>query len=104
MQKCAVCISAGGTTSYELCAGGLPSIMYTLADNQTELAGAFSKKGIIPWVGDVRENLPRCMDNIVKEMLLLNDSSYRESQSLKMQQIVDGRGAARIADAIISAP
>ena len=101
MQKCDVCISAGGTTSYELCACGLPSIMYTLADNQTELAGAFSRKGIIPWVGDVRENLPRCMDNIVKEMLLLNDSSYRESQSLKMQQIVDGRGAARIADAVI---
>lgn len=65
MKICDIAVTAGGTTTYELCASGIPSVMYTLADNQLEIAKAVSKKGIIPWVGDVRDNMKKCVEGII---------------------------------------
>ena len=101
MKECDIAITAGGTTTYELCVCGIPSIMYTIADNQLGIACAFSEKGIIPWVGDVREDINKCLDNIVQEMKKLNDVTYWNQQSKAMQTLVDGTGAFRIAREII---
>lgn len=34
MQQCDMAVSAAGSTLYELCACGMPTITYVLADNQ----------------------------------------------------------------------
>lgn len=98
MKQCDVAITAGGSTCYELCACGTPSIMYTLADNQILGAKSFSDKNIIPWIGDIRNNINQCLIGIEKELNILNNQTLWENRSSKMQQLVDGKGAKRLAD------
>jgi len=38
MKNCDLCITAGGTTIYELCVSGMPSILYSIADNQINIS------------------------------------------------------------------
>lgn len=97
MRECDIAITAGGVTTYELCASGIPSIMYTIADNQLEIAQTFSESGIIPWVGDVRKDINQCMTNIVQKIVALkSDVCLRKVTSQRMQQMVDGNGSKRI--------
>ncbi len=91
-----VAISAAGVTSYELCAVGVPTIIYTMADNQVENAESFHKDGIMEYVGDVRTE--PVIDKIIG--LLQNkyqDYTYRKIVSEAMKRKVDGKGEQRIA-------
>ena len=102
MKQCDIAVTAGGTTTYELFASGVPSVMYTLADNQLEVAGTVSKLGLIPWVGDVRKNMGLCIDNILRQVNIYSESyDLRKNTSLKMQSYIDGRGAERIAELML---
>ena len=101
MKMCDIAITAGGSTTYELCACGLPSIMYTLADNQLEMAETVSKQKLIPWVGDVRTDLSVCLKGIERHI-----EAYRKNYeqrcriSERMQKLCDGQGCKRIVKAI----
>ncbi|MDO4285763.1 MAG: glycosyltransferase [Eubacteriales bacterium] len=55
MRKCDLAVTAGGTTLYELCAVGVPSVVYSMAENQIAEAEAFASAGIGFYEGDVRE-------------------------------------------------
>lgn len=101
MKECDVCITAGGTTVYELCACGIPSILYTLADNQLKCAKKVSNIGLMHWCGDVRYDIYLCLENIVNELQKFNSAEYCERISHRMQQYVDGMGAKRIAEEIM---
>lgn len=100
MQSADVTISAGGTTLYELCACGTPTISYIIADNQTDNASWFAGNGVIELAGDARK------DDIGKILISTlpkyRESTYRESISLRMQQMVDGKGAKRIVKHLIN--
>lgn len=99
MKECDIAITAGGVTTYELCASGIPSIMYTIADNQLEVAQTFSENGIIPWAGDVRKDINQCIVNIVSQVSALkSDFNLRRKVSNEMQKLVDGRGCKRIVE------
>lgn len=92
-------VTAGGTTTYELCACGTPSVCYILADNQIQNARTLAEKGFMLFGGDVREKdgfagIIQQFERLSKDMFL------RKEMSEKMQQLVDGRGAERIAQAI----
>ena len=101
MKSCDIAITAGGTTCYELCACGLPSIIYTLADNQFGVAEAFSIKDIIPWVGDIRDDMKKCLLNINAEIDKLYSKNCWEQRSKRMQELVDGKGAKRLAQIVM---
>ena len=97
MCECDMAVSASGSTLYELCACGIPTINYTFADNQLMGAKAFSDLGIMKTAGDVREN-----DNISKEILTAIDSlaahpEERRKMSEAAHRLVDGCGAERLA-------
>ena len=97
MKSCDIAVTAGGVTTYELCACGIPSIMYTLADNQLQIAQMASEKCFIPWIGDVRGDMENCMYNIILWLEeLMADKEKRERMSSKMQEIVDGNGCERL--------
>lgn len=101
MISCDVAVSAGGSTLYELCACGTPTVVVTLADNQREAAKTFSENGIMIYAGDIRDD-KSCISNIVEAIqLLYAKGDIRREMSEKMQNLVDGYGAARIADKII---
>lgn len=102
MKECDVAITAGGVTTYELCACGIPSVMYTLADNQLQIAETFSRRNLIPWIGDVRNEMEKCMDHLMrclKEMTFSMEKRLRQSQ--KMQKLVDGNGCKRLVTQIL---
>lgn len=102
MKLCDIAITAGGTTTYELFASGIPSIMYTLADNQLDIAKTVSALGIIPWAGDVREDMTLCIENILKWIdIYSSDYQMRKEISAKMQSYIDGKGAERVARSLL---
>lgn len=103
MKQCDIAVTAGGVTTYELCAVGIPSVMYTLADNQMDIANTVSRLGIIPWVGDIRENRERCLEMIGEYIEKFRDNlEIRQNLSREMRSVVDGKGCTRFVDAIWS--
>ena len=99
MKSADIAISAAGTTLYELCACGTPAISYVIADNQTANAEWFDENNIIEFAGDAR--LDDIGHNLARIMPKYWNRAYRESISVKMQELVDGRGARRIAELLI---
>lgn len=101
MKSCDIAVSAGGVTTYELCACGIPTIMYTLADNQMEIAQVVSDKASIYYAGDVREDMDACVDNIITKINeLRQDVDSRRDISAGMQSVVDGNGCKRLVELI----
>lgn len=97
MKKCDIAISAAGSTLYELCAAGVPTVAYSLADNQIIAAEEFEKMGIMLNAGDCRTST--CFGENKEKLIsqLLDNKTLREMLSLEMQKVVDGKGAERIA-------
>lgn len=103
MQICDVAISAAGSTLYELCATQTPTITYILADNQVSGAESFEHRKVLQCAGDVRR---LGTQRLVKRLLELADKlcdDYCERCRIvrQMSEVVDARGAERIAKAII---
>ena len=96
-----IAVSAAGSTLYELCACGVPTVTYVFADNQKMGAGAFQRMGLMRNIGDVRE-IGDFENKILEEidMLSLNEALRREISS-KMQELVDGCGADRLAERLL---
>lgn len=99
MASADLCIGACGTTTWERCCVGLPSIVIVLAENQVNIAESIEKKGIavnLGWYENVTVNK-------LKEVVegLINDFHKRITMSLKSKEIVDGRGTERVAEKII---
>ena len=102
ITQCDFAVTAGGTTVYELCAGGIPSVMLTIADNQKKAAMEFSKQGIIPYAGDVREDICQVMVNTMKYLgQYLEDDELARRTSENMRRVVDGHGATRVAKRLL---
>ena len=103
MLGCDFAVSAAGTTLYELCALGVPSVSFTMADNQTASAKAFADAGAIPFAGDIRENPDEVLAMIlrlIKDFHGGNSYHQRKSAQAAMRRLVDGSGALRIAQAL----
>lgn len=99
MQEADISVTAGGTTVYELCACGTPSICYIMADNQIQNAQALAREGLMLYGGDVRqENWQKGLFDQLD--CLLADGGLRRDMAARMQQLVDGKGANRIAEAL----
>ncbi|MCD7752544.1 MAG: UDP-2,4-diacetamido-2,4,6-trideoxy-beta-L-altropyranose hydrolase [Lachnospiraceae bacterium] len=92
-------ISAGGTSLYELCACGTPSISYSFADNQLGNVTQFDKEGLIAYLGDARYD--RFEDKISQ---LIDSYTFQERnrRSAHMQKYIDGRGAYRLAQSFLN--
>lgn len=100
MREADLAVSAGGTTLYELCAVGTPAISYAIADNQLENVKKFEEDRLIAYAGDIRKD--HVIDHII-DYLKIYDLNWqiRQERSLKMQKLVDGKGALRIANALM---
>ncbi len=102
MRSCDIAISAAGSTLYELCACGTPTITYTIADNQLMAADEFEQQGVMISAGDFRENEHFIKGLEKKLRFLIDNIDKRQELSGRMQSLVDGRGADRLTTALIN--
>lgn len=102
MLYCDLAISAGGSTLYELCSCGIPTVCYAFADNQLEGIEEFNRRELIFSVGDIRTDQEECYRKMEDRLrLLIGDKHLREELSNRMKKLVDGFGAQRIVDQIL---
>lgn len=102
MKMCDLAISAAGSTQYELCACGTPTVNYVLADNQIPGAEGFEKAELMINAGDCRsqENFAARLLSLTYE--LADNYDKRLQMSRAMQRLVDGKGAERVVDELTS--
>lgn len=102
MRQSDLAVSAGGTTLYELCAAGVPAAAFAQSDDQVLFAGAMGRVGAVSYMGDVRTESGDVLERIrvfLRERA--ENEGLRRAESARMSGITDGRGASRIADALI---
>lgn len=103
MAESEVALSAGGSTLYELCAVGVPVIAFSFAENQERLVQTFVKRGIAQYGGNYRTDGNKMIQNTIAGLeTLLEDKNLRTEYRKKARTLVDGKGAERIAEALLS--
>lgn len=103
MQKCDIAVSAAGSTLYELCSVGIPTVGFYFVENQRKNIEAFAKLTPIKNAGDFSAEPEKVLDFIEEEVeTLCRKKALREESSQIMKTIVDGRGADRLAKKLLS--
>lgn len=102
MAFCDIAVTAGGTTTYELCACGVPSVAVALADNQLNSVKRFAEEGLLIYAGDVTRN----EDEVLKTVLwhlreLIKNRERRQQLFIHMQSKKIKNGSEHIAEALL---
>jgi UDP-2,4-diacetamido-2,4,6-trideoxy-beta-L-altropyranose hydrolase len=95
-----IAVSAAGQTLMELLYCGVPTAALCLAENQEPNLKALEEEGAVLAAGNADD--PDWFETLDVAMnKLLTDPALRIGLSTKARQLVDGKGAQRIADAIV---
>ncbi|HYH07577.1 MAG TPA: glycosyltransferase [Thermoanaerobaculia bacterium] len=89
MLRADVAVSAGGQTLFELAATGTPAVVVITAENQTHQAHDFAEAGSVR-LGDIATAFAQ-----------IREPRVREEMTRRGRALVDGRGAERVASAIV---
>ena len=87
-------LGAGGTTSWERCCLGLPSLMVEIADNQHGVIDLIEKRGAGVSLGPVEKLNVKRTSELLRE--LIGNKTSLTHMSLAGAALVDGRGADRV--------
>ena len=101
LQNSDLVITAAGTTLYELAATGTPGICYALADNQIPNAEAFAKRELLLFAGYIHID-GFSKETLQKQLEQMRCADLRRAMSKRLRKLTDGRGAERIAQALLS--
>lgn len=94
-----IALSVGGSTSWELCFMGLPSLLLVLAENQRPIAEGLDAYGAAINLGEPhRLEMARIWDEVIR---VGSDASLRAQMSHKARTLVDGLGAQRVIDRML---
>jgi UDP-2,4-diacetamido-2,4,6-trideoxy-beta-L-altropyranose hydrolase len=96
MAAADLCIGAGGTTAWERACLGLPALMIETAANQRSNIAGFERAGAAVAVAPVTAaTVSRALAGLAR------DAGRLEAMSRAAAALCDGRGAERVADAIL---
>lgn len=102
MRFCDAAVSAAGSTLYELCALGIPTVCMEIADNQ-EGAVQWEKAGYMLYGGNACKERKACIQKCTDALIRYrSDDAERRRKSKRMRSLVDGHGAGRIAEYVRS--
>jgi spore coat polysaccharide biosynthesis predicted glycosyltransferase SpsG len=104
MARADVVVSAAGTSAWDLCALGVPSILIGLVENQSAgLRAAVDRGLVLGW--DSHENLDSISRRLGPELeRLLSDEELRRELSERSTATFDGRGSTRVVAAMEDEP
>lgn len=92
-------IGAPGSSTWERCCLGLPTVTLTIADNQRDIARILSAQGASLDGGGLSEFDPDAFAALLEGGVLRN-VEVRRDLSLEARNVCDGKGARRVADAL----
>jgi UDP-2,4-diacetamido-2,4,6-trideoxy-beta-L-altropyranose hydrolase len=98
MSAADVAISAAGSTCWELCLLGLPSLLVDVAANQTALAQELDRRGCAIHLGSSRDVSVETIADQLESLIRSED--VRRSLSRTSRALVDGNGARRVASIV----
>lgn len=102
MTFCDIAITAGGTTTYELCACKVPSVAVALAENQLNSVKRFAEEGLLLYAGDVTQNETEVIEAaFVHLQQLVNSRELRQQFFFRMQSKQIKNGSEHIAKALL---
>lgn len=91
-------VSAGGSTTWELCRLGVPTVLVTIAQNQEALSAAVHDRGAAVLLGRQQDvSGPKVAETL---MALSRDANRRADLAAAGQALVDGNGGARVVAAL----
>ncbi len=99
MAEADIAIGAAGSTSWERCALGLPTILVILAENQREVGRRLAASGAAELI-DLDDNFGSHMAASLR--LLLDNDAARSAMSDGASAICDGSGVFKVARAVLS--
>lgn len=102
MAEADLAVGAAGSTSWERCCLGLPSVLMVLAENQRPIAEALASAGAVRVVDHAHPQAGRTFRATME--LLLTDEALRQEMASASAAITDGEGAVRVCDELIGAP
>lgn len=103
MNQCHAAVSAAGTMLFELSAMQVPTVFFVSADNQQYDSEFFAAEERMLFAGDIRADREECLNQIENQLFgLLKDRDMQAEMKKKLHEVVDGNGAARIAEAIVA--
>lgn len=97
LSRAALVVCGAGVTALEAASLGVPSVLVTVADNQVPGARAIDAAGAGRYLGHL-ETVRGKITIAVAE--LVRDAAQLATMSANARALVDGRGAARVADVI----
>lgn len=96
MLRSDIAISSGGSTLYELCACGTPTLAFIYADNQEFIVKKMDELGYVKSLG--LYNKLKAEKVLKKIHLIKDDFNLRINYIKKQQLLVDGMGTSRIVE------
>jgi UDP-2,4-diacetamido-2,4,6-trideoxy-beta-L-altropyranose hydrolase len=94
-----IAVGAAGSSIWERCVLGLPSVMLVLAENQRPAAQALANRGAALMVDAAQPDFDAALDKAL--MRLLTDARLRRDLARASAAICDGQGGPRVAEAFL---
>jgi spore coat polysaccharide biosynthesis predicted glycosyltransferase SpsG len=98
MASADLAIGAGGSTAWERCCLGLPSIVMTIADNQQGIARALADAGAAINLGPAEAIGLSALVAAIKG--LASDREQRVAMARAAAALTDGLGGSRVVEAL----
>ena len=92
-------VGAGGVSMWERMCAGIPSIVVSLAENQVPSTHGIASQGVIDYLGP--DEAVSSTDLHSALVALVSDPVRRKQMSDQGRALVDGRGTARVAEALV---
>jgi UDP-2,4-diacetamido-2,4,6-trideoxy-beta-L-altropyranose hydrolase len=99
MFRADLMIGGGGTTTWERMCLGLPGVVISIADNQTETNRALQSSGYVEFLGDSARVTSNMIAGAIRNCIVNPDRI--KDMSVRGMALVDGRGAMLVADKIV---
>ncbi|GAA5213903.1 UDP-2,4-diacetamido-2,4,6-trideoxy-beta-L-altropyranose hydrolase [Corallincola platygyrae] len=95
-----IAIGAAGTTSWERCCLGLPTLLFTMADNQVAIAERLSEKSLANYLGDLRTLSTSELSSLLSSAL--SNVDQLQQLGLDSADYIDGKGVSRVVNKMLA--